>query len=157
MKVRETIEGVYKWAEQKGVQSLQLSGAPDLRFIANLDSDQLEGMTFQELDETLLKISSYKIYLVAQIGEMQSRLSVLRSDFNQRLNSRTEKLIGKFRTYPERRALVLRTNGRLKDRSEKLAELEAKLEMVKDLPRAIEDKISLMKRLYNRRLDEERS
>jgi len=111
------------------------------------------------MDEVLEKISAYMVYLAAQKSRIAEQLEVVKTVFDQRLNTATERLTNsrKFRTYGERKALCLRTSSKLQEMEQKVVKLSAKLKRLEELPRVVNDRLFTLRRIYERRVYEQRN
>lgn len=150
-KVRDEMK---EWSEQLGLSPIGQHQVPDVDFAVSFGLSGLEDLSFEDLDAAMVRLSSYLIYLSSQKGSVMARLSLIESSFNQRLNAATEKMLGdnRWRTYPERRALAIRLDSRLRELEAKVMKLKAQAEKLRDLPHSIEVKVNVLKSAYQRKV-----
>lgn len=159
MKPKEILSKVRSWGDQLGVLPININAPPNIDFVLNISSNDLKDMEFSEIDEVLLKISSYSLYLSAQASALSSRIMVLESDFNQKVNTATEKMLHQksYKTFSERYALAIRTSAELQKLQTKLVGLKAKLRLIEKLPQAIDNKLWSLRAMYKRKVNEART
>lgn len=140
-----------------GLTPLSKDGLPDLNYVLSIGS-KFDDLGFEEMDEAVDKVSSYCVYVASQKSGFESMLGLLKRKFDQRLHTATDKLIGgkKFRTYEERKAVAINMDHKLQKMSLKIAKLQAKFDRIRDLPRTIESRLVVLRKIYERRVNEER-
>jgi hypothetical protein len=156
--MKQQVENLKSWSENLGITPVNQVDLPNMSYVIKLNYQDIDGMSLEKLDEVLVKLSSYAAYLSWQKSLIAARLQLLESEFNQILNSATEKLIkpATFRTYHERRALVIRTNRQLKKANNRVNLLKTKLLRIDNLPRVVQDKLQIVKSIYYRRINEDK-
>ena len=158
MKLRETMGELDDWEDDIGVSSVNGDSMPDLDYIVNLNNRCMRDMDFEEMDETLEKISAYMVYLAAQKSHVAERLEIIKTVFDHRLNTGTEEFVNQnpksYKTYGERKAVILRTNRNLRSMQEKVVKLSAKLKRLDELPRVVNDRLFTLRKIYDRKVNE---
>jgi hypothetical protein len=110
------------------------------------------------LGEVIDKVSSYLVYLSAQQAKTAAALTVCDANLSQDLDTATERLYtpDSYKTYGERRALALKMDKKLRKLYFKVTELKAKLKRIDGVPRAVEAKLLVLRKIYERRVHEAR-
>lgn len=160
MNLRETMGDLDDWEDSVGLSSVDGDSMPNLNYIVNLDNRCMRDMDFDEMDEALEKMSAYMVYLAAQKSYVAERLEIIKTVFDHRLNTATEEFATQhpksYKTYGERKAVVLRTDRRLRDLQEKVVRLSAKLKRLEELPRVVNDRLFTLRKIYDRKVNEHR-
>lgn len=160
MNLRETMGDLDDWEDSVGLSSVNGDSMPDLDYVVNLGNRHMRDMDFEEMDETLEMLSAYMVYLAAQKSHVAERLEIIKTVFDHRLNTGTEEFATQhpksYKTYGERKAVVLRTNRNLRSMQEKVVKLSAKLKRLEDLPRVVNDRLFTLRKIYDRKVNEHR-
>ncbi len=160
MKLRETMGDLDDWEDSVGLSSVNGDSMPNLDYIVNLNNRRMRDMDFEEMDETLEKISAYMVYLAAQKSHVAERLEVIKTVFDYRINTATEEYATQhpksYKTYGERKAVVLRTDRSLRNLEEKVVKLSAKLKRLEEMPRVVNDRLFTLRKIYDRKVNEHR-
>lgn len=158
MKLSETMGDLNDWEDSVGLSSVNGDSMPNLDYIVNLNNRCMRDMDFEEMDETLEKISAYMVYLAAQKSHVAERLEIIKTVFDHRVNTATEEYANQnpksYKTYGERKAVVLRTDRNLRNLEEKVVKLSAKLQRLGDLPRVVNDRLFTLRKIYERKINE---
>ncbi len=157
MSIKEIVSELTDWSGEMGLTPLSKDGLPDLNYVLSIGS-KFDDLGFEEMDEAVDKVSSYCVYVASQKSSFESMLGLLKRKFDQRLHTATDKLIGgkKFRTYEERKAVAINMDHKLQAMSLKIAKLQAKFDRIRDLPRTIESRLVVLRKIYERRVNEDR-
>ncbi len=157
MKIKKMTTELRAWSEDLGLITSE-SSVPDLDYIISIGS-KFDDLGFSEMDEVIDKVSAYLVYVAAQKSSVESTLNLLSRAFDHQLHTSTEKLIDgkKYRTYDERRALAINMSGDLQVKEARVAKLRAQYDRLKDIPRVIESRLIVLRRIYDRRVNEDRS
>lgn len=157
MKTKEIVSELKEWSGELGITPVSDDGLPSMNYVLKVGS-QFDEMGFEEMDEALDKVSAYQAYIASQKGSLESLLGLLKRDYDQQLHTATEKLTGgkKFRTYEERKALAINMSGALQKKGLKVARVQARFDRIKDLPRTIETRLLVLRKIYERKVNEDR-
>lgn len=156
MKLSEVMDDLDNWDDGMGLSSVNGSSTPNLDYVVNLDNRSMREMDFDEMDEVLEKLSAYMVYLSSQKSYIAERYETIKTVFEYRLHTETERLVKpkSFKTYGERKALVLRTNKKLREMEERVTRLASKLKRLDELPRVVGDRLFTLRKIYDRRVNE---
>ena len=125
-----------------------------LKTAIELSSIQLDNVPLSDLDEFLLVLSNYYLFLGSQMGVLSARARFLSDDVSDKVASRGAKMDGG--TAHERRALIISTNEEIGKLNNRLLETRAKLSMLEPVYDAVKLKVDSLKRIYFRRTSEKR-
>lgn len=116
---------------------------------------KFEEITLIEFEDWMEKILSYNLYLKAQKGSIEAQLVVLESEYSRLMGLETQTVErprdGGFLSKEEKEASALLQSEKLVELRDKIVVVKAKLCKIKDIPFAIDNKISLLKMKYKRR------
>lgn len=138
-----------------GLEFIRRPQEDKLKTAIELSSIQLDNVPLVDLDEFLLILSNYYLFLGSQSGILAARARVLSDDINDKVAKRGAKIEGG--TAHERRALIISTDEEMGRLNNRLLETRAKLSMLEPVYDAIKMKIDSLKRIYFRRTSERRN
>jgi hypothetical protein len=122
--------------------------------IAQWTGQELEEMGLAELENLMITIASYNVYLKSQRSMLESKLSVLKARLSYLLGLQTQIIQQKFMSKEEKEAFALSQNAGLMSLRKECLDIEAKLLRLKDLPFSIDKELDMIKLKYTRRRDE---
>lgn len=137
-----------------GLDFISRPGEDRLKSAIELSTIQMDNMHLSDLDEFLLVLSNYYLYLSSQYGMLMARLKVQGDILNSKVIAHSSKI--STGTATERRALVIATNSEVAKINNSLLEIRAQVSMLEPVLEAIKIKIDSLKRIYFRRTSDRR-
>ena len=155
MKRPET-EELREWSARAGLSAPSREGLPDLISLIGMTAKSAREDPVESVEDAVDAMASYQVYLASEKARVAAHLGFMKSGFEQAVNSATEGMERQYVKYEEKRALAIRTDGSLREAWREISVLQAKLDRIGDLPRVIESKMQVLRRVLQRRLDEGR-
>jgi hypothetical protein len=154
MTLKEDINEVERWGEDLGLTALVVDDL-NLSYTQTV-SKKIDSLTPHEISEELDKVSSYHVFISSQKGDIESKLGLAKVVYNRMLHTATEKLCkpNTFKTYEERKTLALNMDGKLSKLCHRIAVLQAKFDKIKDIPRVIENRLIVLRRICEKSINE---
>lgn len=146
-------ESINRWREDTGLSFIKNEPEDILKTAIQLSATHLRDINLSDLDEYLLVLSNYYLFLQAQTGIISARVEYLEEEFNNELLLVASKFGATLAG--ERRALALSKQPELKEMQKALREEKAKLEMIKPAADAIRQKMYMLSKIYERRVKSE--
>lgn len=125
-----------------------------LRSAIELSTIQLDNMPLVDLDEFLLVLSNYYVFLGSEIGRLSARAKFLNDELQFKVSKKTSAIGGG--TADERKALIVSLDESLSELNRKLTITRAKTQQLSPVYDAIKVKIDSLRRIYFRRTTEKR-
>lgn len=154
----KTFKEMKDWSIKLGLHSVK-DPVFTCEEITDLYVDSLNSITLDQLEDLMLRISSYNIYLKSRKGSLEAQIAIIKHELNKKLFLMTNNLGSdyKFKTIDEKDAIVQSMYPDIAEQKRQLSLLQAKLLRIKDIPYAIDKKLELIKLTYQRRRDESKS
>jgi len=143
-------EQIKKWQEDIGFAFIVRPGEDILKKIIGCDGVILNSVEMEELDNILMSLSNYYLFLQSTVGETSARVNYLKSELDKHTNVEAAKKTGGH--FSERKALAMVDNSKLELLSSRLIEEQVKLEMLVHVSNGIKSKIDIIKKIYDRRV-----
>lgn len=144
---------VAEWRRETGLDFIKNQGQDILKDAIEFSSTELKNINLSEFDELMLVLSNYYVYLHSQLGILNARVQYLEEDLNMHVAPKASKFSAGHAG--ERRALAISKDEVLLERSRRLGNEKAKLEMLRPVCDTIKNKIFVMSKIYDRRLKDE--
>ncbi len=151
----EIAKDIITWQTELGINKTpEYQIDPDE--LAAIIESGVDGISIQELEKLILKISSYNLFLKREKGLLTSRLIYLQDQLDRTLYLETQKLGEdyKYRKFEEKVALIKETNSTIQTLADRVVLAEIKVNQIKDIPGAIDAKLEILKIIYERKLNE---
>ena len=132
--------------------------APEVTFDEILSTDvDLDTIPLEELEQYLLEISAYNIFLKSQKGSFEAKLKILGAEYSHHMAVQTRagpqnSEGGGWLSKEEKEAAALQTCDGLAEMREKVLVLEGTIAKIKDLPWSIDKKLDLLTIKLRRRI-----
>jgi hypothetical protein len=157
-KIDKSIEEIHDWTKENGLYPLK-SPELDCNYITSITATELEKMPLEELEELMLKMASYNLFLKSLKGSIEAEIIITEADLRKDLYLQTNNLStepGQFKTNNEKEAIVFTMDSDLNELHRHLIVLKGQLSRMKDLPFAVDTKLNIVKLKYQRRKANER-
>lgn len=145
-------EKISSWRGRVGLDFIKCPAKDPLKFALELGSSTIKNLPLEDIDEILLALSNYHIYLHSELGTITARVIYLENDLNMLVAPATSRLKGGHAL--ERRAIAISANDKMIGLNKQLLAEKAKLEMLKPVCETIKTKIYSLNKIYERRLKE---
>lgn len=152
MSQQDLINEMITWTKNNGLGPLN-NPCITLENIIELDGKRLRAMSFDEIEDILLKLSSYNLYLRNLKATISAQITKLETSLNRKLHKESKLLMGKYMSRDERETTVLEMYPRLKEDEQQLVLLKMKYSKLKEIPYNIDGYIDIIKIIYRRKLD----
>ena len=146
----DNVRKAAEWAKKNGLEPPKETEL-NLEYIANAANSNLVNVPLEKLDEIILKINAYNLYLNATKGKLLARIGYVEDKVKRKLGVESSKLINKYKSKDEREAIALKMNEDLNSMNEKLLTLRSMYAHIKDIPYSIDAIIRSMTILYHRK------
>ena len=147
-------EEISNWRTKMGLDFITRPQEDKLKAAVELSTIQLDNMPLVDLDEFLLVLSNYYVYLGSEIGRLSARARFLSDELQYKVSNKTQSIGGG--TAEERRSLIISLDEKLGDLSKTLTMTRAQIEQLNPVYDAIKMKLDSLKRIYFRRTSEKR-
>jgi len=148
-------DNINKWQSHCGLSDV-IPNFLTTEYASAFATLDLNTMEIGAIEEFLMKLSSYNIFLKAEKGRVTARYKYINERLKRLLYIETQRLatVNKYMTKEEKEASAITQNSDICALKEEVMELEYKLDLIKDIPYAIDGKIDTIKTIYNRRIKE---
>lgn len=143
-------ERMEKWRSNVGVNFIERPSEDILEKALVCDGKYVQTLEPDVLDEMLLVLSNYYLFLKNSLGEVHGKIGVLSNIFDRELSIETAKKEGGH--YEERKALAMVEKKRLQELSDKLVEFKFQSDILLHTCDGVKSKIEVFKRVYDRRV-----
>jgi hypothetical protein len=141
------------WRREAGLVYIENQDKNLLQDAIKFSAKEVKNVTLEELDELMLVLSNYYIYLYSELGVLIARVQMLDEAFDILVAPAASKFSASH--VRERRAIAISKDKVLQDKKIILDRECAKLEMLRPVCDTIKNKIYIMSKIYDRRLRDE--
>ena len=145
-------EKISSWRKIVGLDFIKCPDKDPLKFALELSSSTIKNLPLEDIDEILLALSNYHIYLHSELCTIAARLLYLEDELNMLVAPVTSKLKGGHAM--ERRAIAICNSDKMLALNKQLLVEKAKFEMLKPVCETIRTKIFSLNKIYERRMKE---
>lgn len=151
----EIVKTMSGWINKTGLKSTH-EPASNIDNLLSITVNGLDKLANSEIDDLLLKITSYNLYLKSEKGSILAYISIMEDKRNRMLYSETQKVDtgNKYLSKEEREAIVLSLHPEVAKLNNKLVLLRAKYSKIKDIVHGIDTIIQVIRMYYNRRIND---
>lgn len=142
-------EEISNWRKDVGLDFIKRPYKDKLESAITCSSNELDKMEMSELDELMIVLSNYHLFISSEIGRLSASIRFLDDKLNMSVAKKTAKMDKG--TATERYALVIATSEDLSKENEKLTMARCKREQLYPIHDAIKIKLDIMKRIFFRR------
>jgi hypothetical protein len=152
--IQESFQEISDWSSKTGLYPIS-DPVLTCDYITSITSGDINAMSLDEIEELMLKVSSYNVYLKSQKASTEAQIYIIENELNRILYFEISNLGPefKFKSLNEKDSIVQITHPEISDLKRKLSLLKAKLFRIKDVPFAIDKKLELIKLKYQRKRD----
>lgn len=140
------------WRKSIGISLVQRPAEDTLEKCIQVDGGTLNSMPMRELDESIVALSNYYLFLKATIGDLASRVQYINDLLDRKCSEAAAKMSGGH--FLERKALALSKDTSLDKMNDKLNEYRAKIQILEPVTDGIKMKLDVVRRIYDRRARE---
>lgn len=155
MTVNENFEHMGKWTSDCGLYPVRdpIFTCDD---ITNITASELENMELEEIEELMIKISSYLCYIQSIKSSIEAQLKILENPINRKISKGILSLDDRYKycDREEKKTIVINSDLKLKSEINKLDLLKAKFARIQNMPFPISKKLDIIRAKYNRKYKE---
>lgn len=140
------------WRKSIGLNLVQRPGEDILVKCIQTDGGSLHDMSMRELDESIVALSNYYLFLKSTIGDLASKIQYINDLIDRKCSEAAAKMTGGH--FLERKALALSKDESLDKMNDKLNEFRAKIQLLEPVTDGIRTKLDIVRRIYDRRARE---
>jgi hypothetical protein len=145
-------EEISAWRKGMGFDYIKRPAEDKLAAVFEVSSQMLDNIPLAELDDMLLILSNYYVFLGSEMGRISASIVFLTDSLKHSVAKKSSRMEGG--TAMERHALIVAKDEELSVLNRKLIAANSKREMLQPIYDSIKIKIDSLKRVYFRRTSE---